>query len=314
MDHGSIRYTENRLPKRVEIQEVVLRDGIQNERKIISTEEKIRLIDRLADGGIRRIEISSFVNPKLVPQMADAEELWARIERKRGVAYSALILSEKGLDRAIRCRVSHVSLFVSASETHSIKNSHKTVAEAMQEALHIMAKAREAGIAVRTGVMNAFGCAYDGNVSASRVLKHIRAFLKLRPEEITLADTTGMGNPRQTTRLLRRVRELTGHTPLSVHFHNTRGLGLANVWAALNEGVTIFDASLGGLGGCPFIPGAKGNIATEDLVHMLHEMGIRTGIDLEKLIDSSLDFEKVIGQVFPAAVSHLPEGSGRCRA
>lgn len=298
----------------MKIHEVVLRDGIQNEKTIVSTDEKVRLIQELAGCGIKRMEISSFVNPKLVPQMADAEELWERIERKKGVVYSALILSEKGLDRAIRCKVPHVSVFVSASETHSIKNSNKTVSEAMKEALRLIGKARDAGMEVRTGVMNAFGCAYDGKVPVSRVLRHVRDFLKRGPDEIALADTTGMGNPRQAAELLRRVLDVTGDTPLSVHFHNTRDLGLANVWAALNEGVTIFDSSLGGLGGCPFIPGAKGNIATEDVVHMLHEMNIRTGVDLATLTDISLGFEQVLGQIFPAAVSHLPKGGcGSCR-
>ena len=303
-----------RLPKRVEIHEVVLRDGIQNERKIISTAEKVHLIDQLAACGIRWMEISSFVNAKLVPQMADAEALWERIDRKPGIVYSALVLSEKGLERAIRCRVPHLSVFVSASETHSLKNSNKTVAEAMREALRLIGKAREAGIKVRVGVMNAFGCAYEGNVPPRVVLKHVRSFLKRGPDEICLADTAGMGNPRQCAELLKRVLDVTGNAPLSVHFHNTRDLGLANVWAALGEGVNIFDSSLGGLGGCPFIPGAKGNIATEDVVHMLHEMKIRTGVDLEQFTAVTLGFEKVLGQVFPAAVSHLSGGGDRsCR-
>ena len=293
------------LPSRVDVQEVSLRDGIQNERKIVALEDKLHLIDRFIACGIKRIEVSSFVNPKLVPQMADVEALWERIERRKDVAYSALVLSEKGLDRAINCQVSHIGFFVSASETHSMKNSNKTVAEAMKEALHLIEKARNAGMSVRAGVMNAFGCYYDGDVPAGTVLKHVRAFLKRSPHEITLADTTGMGNPRQVAELLRKVRDVAGDIPLSLHVHNTRGLGFANIWSALCEGVTRFDASLGGLGGCPFIPGARGNIATEDLVYMLHESGIRTGIDLPKLIEVSLGFEKVLGQVFPATISHL---------
>ena len=308
MKHDTQQCIRQSLPVRVQVQEVSLRDGIQNERKIVSTEDKIRLVQRFVACGIKRIEVSSFVNPKLIPQMADAEELWERIERRKDVAYSALILSEKGMDRAIRCRVSHVGLFVSASETHSMKNSNKTVADAMKEALHLIEKARNAGMNVRAGVMNAFGCAFDGTVPAQKVLKHVQAFLTRSPHEIALADTTGMGNPRQVADLLRKVKDITGDVPLSLHVHNTRGLGLANVWAALNEGVSIFDASLGGLGGCPFIPGARGNIATEDLVHLLHETGIRTGIDLPQLIEASLGFEKVLGQVFPATISHLGQG------
>jgi hydroxymethylglutaryl-CoA lyase len=300
------------LPKRVEIHEVVLRDGIQNEKRIVPTAEKVRLVQQLADCGIRRMEISSFVNPKLVPQMADAEELWERIERKKGVMYSALILSEKGLDRAIRCRVPHASVFVSASETHSIRNSNKSVAEAMREALRLIGKAREAGMGVRAGVMNAFGCAYDGKVPVSAVLQHVRDFMKRGPDEIGLADTTGMANPLQSSEVLKQLMDVTGDTPVSVHFHNTRDLGLANVWAAINAGVTIFDSSLGGLGGCPFIPGAKGNIATEDVVHMMSEMDVRTSVDLDRLIDVSLGFEKVMGQTFPAFVTRLRSGVCAC--
>jgi hydroxymethylglutaryl-CoA lyase len=298
------------LPAKVVLHEVVLRDGIQNEKKLVSTEEKLRLIDRLTASGLRRIEISSFVNPRLVPQMADAEELWRRINRRRGVVYSALVLSERGLERAVACGVPHVGIFVSASETHSRKNSNKTIAGALREAHLLIRRARAAGVRVRAGVMNGFGCAYEGKVPAHRVLKLVGQLLDAGPEEICLADTSGMGNPRQVRALISRARELTGRSDLSIHLHNTRGQGMANLWAALEEGVTIFDTSLGGLGGCPFIVGARGNIATEDTVSLLHDAGVRTGIDLEALIDVSLGFEKHMGQVFPAAVSHLA-GAGR---
>lgn len=294
------------LPKRITIHEVVLRDGIQNEKKIVPTGEKLRLIGDLAACGIRRIEVSSFVNPKLVPQMADAEELWERIERKRGVLYSALILSKGGLERAIRCRVPHVGVFVSASETHSRKNSNKSVSEAMKEALRLIDRAQDAGIHVRAGVMNAFGCAYEGAVPVARVLKLVRALMKSDPEEICLADSSGLANPLQVEAVVSRVRRVTGQTELALHLHNTRGLGLANVYAALRQGVSIFDTSLGGLGGCPFIPGARGNIATEDTVGMLHGMGIRTGIRVDRLAEASRRFEQIMGQAFPALLSHIP--------
>jgi len=293
------------LPKKVEIHEVVLRDGIQNEKKLVPTEEKLRLIRELVACGVRRIEVSSFVNPKLVPQMADAEMLWERIERRKGVLYSALILSEGGLQRAIRCRVPHVGIFVSASETHSIKNSNKSVAEALREAVRLIGMAQDAGMKVRAGVMNAFGCAYEGNVPVARVLKLVRAFMKRRPDEICLADSSGLANPIQMEEVLARVRRETADTDLSLHLHNTRGQGLANVYAALRQGVSIFDSSMGGLGGCPFIAGARGNIATEDTVGMLHEMGLKTGIELDRLIEASLRFEKQMGQTFPAALTHL---------
>lgn len=299
------------LPAKAVLHEVVLRDGIQNEKNIVSTDEKLRLIGRLAASGVGRIEVSSFVNPKLVPQMADAEELWKRIDRRKGVLYSALILSERGLERAMACGVPHVGIFVSASETHSRKNSNKSVAEALNEALALIRRARSSGMEVRAGVMNAFGCAYEGKVAASGVLKLVRRLLKADPDEICLADTSGMGNPRQVKEMILHVRKHTGGKPVSLHLHNTRGQGLANLWAAVEAGVTVFDTSLGGLGGCPFIVGARGNIATEDTVSMLHDAGVRTGIDLEKLIEVSRGFERQTGFTFPSAVSRLTSACGR---
>ena len=237
--------------------------------------------------------------------MADAEVLWERIERKRSVLYSALILSEGGLERAIRCRVPHVGIFVSASETHSRKNSNKSVSEALKEAVRLIGRAQDAGMRVRAGVMNAFGCAYEGHVPVTRVLKLVRTFMKMGPDEICLADSSGLANPVQMEKVLSRAWEEAGEADLSLHLHNTRGLGLANVYAALAQGVTIFDTSMGGMGGCPFITGARGNIATEDTIGMLHSMGLKTGIDLDCLVETSLRFEKVMGQTFPAALTHL---------
>jgi len=303
--HAGVESMKSPFPAKAVLHEVVLRDGIQNEKTIVSTDEKLRLIEQLANSGVRRIEVSSFVNPKLVPQMADAEELWKRIDRKKSVLYSALILSERGLERAMACEVPHVGIFVSASETHSRKNSNKSIPEALKEALTLIRRAHSSGIKVRAGVMNTFGCAYEGKVSTPGVLKLVGQFLEEDPEEICLADTSGMGNPRQMKEMVRTVRKLSVNKAISLHLHNTRGQGMANLWAALEEGVAIFDTSLGGLGGCPFIAGARGNIATEDTVSMLHDAGVRTGIDLSKLIDVSRSFEKHMGLIFPAAVSHL---------
>lgn len=297
-------------PRIVSLHEVALRDGIQNEKVIVSTEEKIKLIDRLADCGIRQIEVSSFVNPRLVPQMADAEDLWKKIKRRDGVRFSALILSEKGLDRAIQCKVPHVGIFVSASETHSKKNSNKTISEAFDEALRLILKARSVGMEVRAGVMNSFGCVYEGRIPVEKVTALVNRYLEAGPDEICLADSSGLGNPFQVKDVLQRVKSITGNMPLALHLHNTRGAGLANLFSALEEGIDSFDTSLGGLGGCPFIAGARGNISTEDTVSMLHEMGIETGIDLDALIQASLDFEKVMGQTFPAMVSHLCGAKG----
>ncbi|MBN2516895.1 MAG: hydroxymethylglutaryl-CoA lyase [Deltaproteobacteria bacterium] len=293
------------LPDEVIIHETVLRDGIQNEETIVSLEKKLQLIDRLVGCGIKRIEISSFVNPRLVPQMADAEELWNRIERKEGIVYSALVLGKKSLNRAIVCGVPHVGIFVSASETHSRKNSNRSISEAKEEAFNLIKRAKSSDMKVRAGVMNAFGCAYEGDVSPEKVMDLVRDFMETDPDEICLADTSGMANPLQMHTMLSRLREITEEKPISLHLHNTRGLGLANVWEALKQGVTIFDTSMGGLGGCPFIPGARGNIATEDTVHMLCEIGIETGIDIEALIEVSLYFEKYMGKEFPAMIPHL---------
>jgi hydroxymethylglutaryl-CoA lyase len=302
---------KSRLPRKIHIHEVVLRDGIQNEMQLVSTDQKVKLIHDLIDSGIRRIEVSSFVNPRLVPQMADAEKLWSMIGRRKGVVYAALVLSEKGLDRAIQCRVPHVGIYVSASETHSKKNSNMSIAEATREARRLLDKAHMVGMDVRAGLMNAFGCAYEGKVSAGKVIKLVKDLMKREPDEICLADTSGMANPGQVKKLVKRVQDVVGSVPLSLHLHNTRGLGLANVWTALNEGVSIFDTSLGGLGGCPFIIGARGNISTEDTVNMLRETGVKTGINLDMLIESSLRFEQYMGQTFPAMVSHLMPSTKR---
>jgi hydroxymethylglutaryl-CoA lyase len=293
------------LPKRVIIQEVVLRDGLQNEKQIVSTDEKLKLVDRLIACGLRKIEITSFVNPHLVPQMADAEDICNRLKQREGITFSALILSEKGLNRAMRCGMSHVGVYVSASETHSRRNSNRSVAEALAEARRLIRKARHAGMNVRAGVMNAFGCAYEGKVPVGKVPELSKALFYPKPDEICLADTSGLGNPLQIKEVLNRVRPVTDDTPLALHLHNTRGLGLANVFSALEEGIFSFDTSLGGLGGCPFIEGATGNIATEDTVSMLHSMGVESGIDLSALIGVSLDFEKVLGRIFPSLISHL---------
>ncbi|MGZ6225522.1 MAG: hydroxymethylglutaryl-CoA lyase [Syntrophales bacterium] len=293
------------LPRKIEIHEVVLRDGIQNEKKLVSTDQKVKLINALIDCGVRRIEVSSFVNPRLVPQMADAEKLWSKVKRRKGVICAALVLNERGLERAMLCGVSQVGVYVSASETHSRKNSNVSIAEAMREAGMLIGKARHAGMEVRAGVMNAFGCAYEGDVPQAKVIKLVKDLLKKEPDEICLADTSGMANPSQVRKLVQHVREIAGAVSLSLHLHNTRGLGLANVWSAINEGVSIFDTSLGGMGGCPFIIGAKGNIATEDTVNMLREAGVKTGINLDMLIEASLQFERYMGQTFPAMVSHL---------
>lgn len=293
------------FPENVIIQEVALRDGLQNEKRVLATADKLRLVERMIGCGIRRIELSSFVNPRLVPQMADAEELWRKVERHQEVLFTALILNERGLERAISCAVPHVGIYVSASETHSRKNSNMDIAEALKEARLLLRKARSEGLRARAGVMNAFGCAYEGTVPLARTLEIIMRLLEEDPEEICLADSSGLANPLQIRKYIEQVREKAAGKALSLHLHNTRGLGPANLYAALEEGVSIFDTSLGGLGGCPFISGARGNISTEDTVYMISELGISSGIDLRGLIKASRDFEALLGQDFPAVISHI---------
>ncbi|MCK9230564.1 MAG: hydroxymethylglutaryl-CoA lyase [Syntrophales bacterium] len=293
------------LPPAVTLQEVALRDGLQNEQTILTVEQKVWLVNALADCGLARIEVSSFVNPKVVPQMADAEEIWERMDRVEGVLYSALILDENGLNRAIRSAVPHVGIWVSASETHSKENSNKTIGESLNHALDLIERAKDAGMCVRAGVMCAFGCAYEGDVPVDRVAGVVRSMKAAGPDEISLADTAGMANPLQIDSTVRTVNDGIDGLPLSLHLHNTRGLGMVNVYAAILRGVTIFDSSLGGIGGCPFIKNASGNIATEDMTHMLKSIGIETGVDLERLVAVSLRFEEMLGKKLPAAITNL---------
>ncbi len=293
------------IPGKIILNEVCLRDGLQNESRIIPTNEKFKIAAVLADCGVTRIELSSFVNPKLVPQMADAGDLWDRIERRDGVLYSALVLNERGLDRAIEAKVPFVGIYVSASETHSRKNSNMSISEAKGEAVRLLRKAKGAGLIVRAGVMNAFGCVYEGRVDMSRVLDIIESFLPEGIDELCLADSSGLANPLQIKDRIRQTRKISEGIDISLHLHNTRGLGLTNMFAALEEGIAIFDTSLGGLGGCPFIKGAKGNISTEDTLYMLQEMGMETGISLPGLIKAANDFEAVVGREFSSFISRL---------
>lgn len=293
------------VPPAVTLQEVALRDGLQNEQTILTVEQKIGLVSAFAACGLARIEVSSFVNPKVVPQMADAEEVWERMDRVQGVLYSALVLDENGLNRAIRSRVPHVGIWVSASETHSRKNSNKTIDQSLTHALGLIERAKHAGMLVRAGVMCAFGCAYEGDVPEDLVVRAVRSLKAAGPDEISLADTAGMANPLQIDSIVRTVNDTVDGMPLSLHLHNTRGLGMVNVYAAILRGVTIFDSSLGGVGGCPFIQNASGNIATEDMAHLFRSIGIETGVDVEKLVALSRRFEQMLGKKLPAVITNL---------
>ncbi len=272
-------------PESVTIVEVGPRDGLQSEPNFVPTDEKIELIERLSDAGLRRIEITSFVNPDRIPQLRDSEEVASRLRRRSGVRYSALVPNFKGLERVIKAGLNEIALFVSASETHNQKNVRMPISRSLSGFREIAETARNQGLQIRGYVVTAFGCEYEGRVSPEKVEKIAGEYLAMGVREISLGDTTGMANPVMVRQMVRRLKPILGETALALHFHDTRGTGLANVLAAIEEGAGIFDCSVGGLGGCPFPRMVSGNIATEDLVGMLHEMGIKTGIDIDALIE-----------------------------
>jgi hydroxymethylglutaryl-CoA lyase len=286
------------LPREVRIREVGPRDGFQNEPEVIPTEEKVRLIGMLADSGLRRIELTSFVRPDVIPQLADGEEVLTRFEPREGVSYSALIPNRKGLDRALplRDRFQEANFFLSASETHNQKNVNRSIAESLADLEGTIPAAGEAGIRCEGVISTSFGCPYEGEVDPDRVFEIAGRLVEFGCAEIAFGDTTGMANPRQVREFFALAQEQLPSVELTAHFHNTRGQGLANVLAALESGVDSFESSFGELGGCPVPPGSTGNISTEDLVSMLEEMGVRTGVVLPKLIAASSEAQKVLGR------------------
>lgn len=287
----------------VEIVEVGPRDGLQNEPDLLPTETKVALINRALAAGIRRIEVASFVNAKRVPQMADAEAVIAALPRRPDVTYIGLVLNERGADRALATEVHELGAVAVASDTFAMRNQGQTSAESVEVACAIVEKARAAGRSAQVTLSAAFGCPFEGEVSPDRVVAMARRVAEVRPREIALADTIGVGVPAQVTDLVARVRAVIGDIPLRAHFHNTRNTGLANAWAAFEAGVASLDSSLGGLGGCPFAPKATGNIPTEDLVYLLSRSKVPCGVDLEALIDGAHWLTDVMGRPLPAMVS-----------
>ena len=285
-------------PKSVRIREVGPRDGFQNEPEVIPTEEKVRLIRLLGETGLRRIELTSFVRPDVIPQLADAAEVVTRFEPVDGVAYSVLIPNRKGLENALqlRDRFQEANFFLSASETHNRKNVNRSVDDSLDELEGTIGAASDAGLRCEGVISTSFGCPYEGEVPAERVLGVAEKLAGFGCEEIAFGDTTGMANPRQVGEFFAGARDRLPDAELTAHFHNTRGQGLANVLAALEQGIESFESSFGELGGCPVPPGSTGNISTEDLVSMLEEMGIGTGVDLAKLIAVSSEVQKVLGR------------------
>jgi hydroxymethylglutaryl-CoA lyase len=292
------------LPGTVRIREVGPRDGFQNEPETIPTAKKVRLIDMLSSSGLQRMEVTSFVRADVIPQLADAEEVLAAVRRPEGVAFSVLIPNERGLERALRLRdrFDEVSVFLSASETHNRENVNRSVEESLAGLEPTLASAREAGLRCEGVIATSFGCPYEGEVPPERVFEIAERLAGAGCAEVGFGDTTGMANPRQVHGFFAAARERLGGVELTAHFHNTRGQGLANVVAALEEGVESFESSFGELGGCPVPPGSTGNVSSEDVVSMLHEMGIETGIDLSRLIEASRAAQEVIGRPLGAHV------------
>lgn len=291
----------------VEMVEVGPRDGLQNEAAIVSTADKAELIARAIAYGARRIEVTSFVNPRRVPQLADAEELVALLPDRADVTYIGLVLNQRGAERALATgRIDELGAVCVTSDTFGMNNQRQTSDESLAAAMEIVALAKAAGRSGQITIATAFGCPFEGEVAIDRVVEMARRAAEANPREIALADTIGVGVPSQVAEMVGRVREAVGSLPVRVHFHNTRGSGLANVWAAVAEGAATVDASLGGLGGCPFAPGAAGNVASEDVVYMLERGGIATGLDLPAIVDAAGWFTGVMGRPLPAMVSKAP--------
>jgi hydroxymethylglutaryl-CoA lyase len=295
------------LPRAVRVREVGPRDGFQNEPEVIPTERKVELIDALARTGLKRLEVTSFVRPDVIPQLADAEEVLARIDVPEDVAVSVLIPNERGLDRALALReetrsrggrpaFEEINVFMSASETHNRKNVNRSIAESLAGLEVVLGRARAEGLRCESVISTSFGCPYEGRVSPERVLEIATRLRDAGAQEIGFGDTTGMANPRQVGKLFTLWRDELPGAELTAHFHNTRGQGLANVLAALEAGIDSYESSFGELGGCPVPAGATGNIASEDLVSMLQEMGIETGIDLDALVACARRAQEVLGR------------------
>ncbi len=290
----------------VQIREVGPRDGLQNENPV-PADAKVRLLDALSGTGVGRIEAVSFVHPRAIPQMADADEVWARARRNPGVRYSALVPNTRGAERAIKAGFAEIEVVVSASDTHNRKNLNRSTDASLDDIAQLIPLVHEAGATLEVIVATSFGCPYEGDVAPGRVASIVERVRVDGADRIAFGDTTGMGTPRRVRDLLSAVR------PDLLHFHNTRGTGLANIVTALELGVTEFDASVGGLGGCPYAPGASGNVATEEVVHMLHDMGYETGVNLDRLLEAAALAEEIVGRELPSGVLRAGPRTRRAR-
>lgn len=291
------------LPGAVSIREVGPRDGLQNEAPV-PTDAKVRLIDALSATGVRRIEAVSFVRPAAIPQMADADEVWARVAKVPGISYSALVPNSRGARRALDAGFTEIEVVVSASDTHNRRNVNRSTGESLDDIAGLIEMVHGAGVgaSVEVIVATSFGCPYQGDIDPRRVAGIVDRVLADGADRVAFGDTTGMATPRRVREVVSAVRDRHPDPPVLLHFHNTRGTALVNILTALELGITEYDASVGGLGGCPYAPGASGNVATEEVVHMLHDMGIETGIDLEALIGVARLAEQTVGRELPSGV------------
>ena len=289
-----------------------LRDGLQMESRIFNLEEKLHLFGLMQKAGVKRIQVGSFVHPKVVPQMADTDELIRTIGKQDKTVVSALILNDKGLDRAASCGVSHLSMSVSVSDSHSRKNARKPAAEALASMTALITEALKAGMAVRAGLQCAFGCVYEGRISEDAVLSAMEKMAATGVKEVNLADTTGMATPYAIRSLVQKVKQAFPDIAISLHLHDTRGLGLANLFAGYEAGVRCFDTCTAGLGGCPFVNGAAGNVPTEDAVNMFETMGIPTGIALPALCEAVAYLETKLERSLPGRMARVLAHAQKC--
>jgi hydroxymethylglutaryl-CoA lyase len=304
------------LPTRVTLYEVGPRDGLQNESAKLTLDARLRLVEALADSGLKRIEIGSFVRPDWIPQLADTDDVAQRVVRKSGVRYVALVPNRTGLQRAVAAGMREVAVFMSATESHNLKNTNKTVAQSLEHFGEIVPAAKKQGLFVRAYLSTVWGCPYEGKVAPQRALEIARQLRAIGSDEISLGDTIGVGNPKQTRDILELFLREIPPAMLALHMHDTHGTALANCLAGMELGVTTFDTSIGGMGGCPYAPGAAGNLATEDLVSMLFDMGIETGVNLEKLIEAGALAQELVGHKLPgrrlqAALGRRKPGEAR---
>lgn len=302
-----------KLPGTVTIVEVGPRDGLQNEAAAIATADKVAFVDRLSDAGHRIIEVSAFVRPTWVPQMADAAEVFAGIARRAATRYTALVPNVTGLARAIDAHVDEVAIFAAASETFSRRNINQSIAESLEGYRAVCARAHDVDLPVRAYVSTAFGCPFEGAVEPTAVADLAAALIDMGAREVAVSDTIGIAHPAQVAAVLEAVTRRVAIDRVALHFHDTRGTALANVLMALQLGVTTYDASAGGLGGCPYAPGATGNLATEDLLYMLNGLGIESGVSLEKVLEASRFMEEKVGHPLSsryAAATKVYEGNG----